>query len=815
MPSPSPIIDALCQLLQTGDEADRCYAARALGVAEDTRAVDPLTERLRDEDIDVCIDAAEALGHIGAPEAIPALVESLEHESSGEICTAIAGALGRIGGSEAAAALQRVALERPPEMEWSDDWDTWWDVQREAVNALGRFGDESAVSPLVTILEDEAQQDIESEIVNALARIPKGGVEFLIERLKNQELLAQHRRRAARALATVAGGNEAVERSLGRALQDPAPDVRAEAVAALGKQGATRYLHALILLLRDPDPEVRSASLKAVVRLTGESAPGNGLQQELLSLIDDPDSQVRATLLSTLTATVAASPLSDEMLEKVRGNLNDPHAETATAAGILLGHNGNPEVVADLLPILSNRSGHPMVRREAALSIGRLGRVDGEVLDTLSQTVTDSEQAVRLATLSALMMLAESDQAGTLETDDGDGKRTPLEIVIAATNGQIEISEVAAAESVAEAPPVTDAEEAIQLTRRTGRDLLQQTPPETATPESGAAATEGEVTLPDTPTTIVQKGQVKDATSTLEAIALDNVETMLQQESAPETPEHDAETLEYLEVVEENRELMRRIRSNRRIDTRQDVRRLGARILAGSDRPEAVEALIQVLNDDDELLRREAAEAVGSIASRSRDHAGLMDALGTLITQLAVGDQDLRIACAGALGHLGNQAAIVPLTEAMKDSKANVRVRAIEALGRLTIEGADPTEAGHMVVHRVPPLSVAGKMLERFDDPEAGVRIALTKELGRILDNLDEAGFHQRVVEQIIDSVFQWSGEEARLIGRELRAFDTEVVTEKLLSRLELAEDSTRRSVVIEMLEELINPHHGQPEKAA
>ncbi|WP_419631018.1 HEAT repeat domain-containing protein, partial [Thiolapillus sp.] len=88
-------VDTLCQLLQSGDEADRCYAARTLGLLKDTASVETLIERLKDEDLDVAINAAEALGNIGSSEAIPALIESLENDPSGEVCTMIATALGR------------------------------------------------------------------------------------------------------------------------------------------------------------------------------------------------------------------------------------------------------------------------------------------------------------------------------------------------------------------------------------------------------------------------------------------------------------------------------------------------------------------------------------------------------------------------------------------------------------------------------------------------------------------------------------------------------------------------------------------------
>jgi len=53
------IIETLCRLTETGDEVDRCYASRALGVLGDTSAIAALIERLRDEDVDVSIDAAD------------------------------------------------------------------------------------------------------------------------------------------------------------------------------------------------------------------------------------------------------------------------------------------------------------------------------------------------------------------------------------------------------------------------------------------------------------------------------------------------------------------------------------------------------------------------------------------------------------------------------------------------------------------------------------------------------------------------------------------------------------------------------------
>ena len=48
---------------------------RALGSIGAVEAIDDLVLRLRDEDIDVCIDAAEALGKLNALQVVPQLLE--------------------------------------------------------------------------------------------------------------------------------------------------------------------------------------------------------------------------------------------------------------------------------------------------------------------------------------------------------------------------------------------------------------------------------------------------------------------------------------------------------------------------------------------------------------------------------------------------------------------------------------------------------------------------------------------------------------------------------------------------------------------
>ncbi|MES9976788.1 MAG: HEAT repeat domain-containing protein, partial [Candidatus Thiodiazotropha sp.] len=397
----SETVDLLCQLLESGDEADRCYAARTLGVLRSDSAVSILIERLKDEDVDVCVDAAEALGKIGHHSAVPALIDSLRNDNSGEVCSMVAVALGKIASAECVDVLLDVLTQRPQGLEWDGDWDTWWDIQLEAVKALGMAGDEKAVDELVAFIDDDAQQDIENEVLNALVSISGMGLDRVIERLQDTSIKSLHRRRAARALANTRLVK--ATKILGRSLQDPDPEVRAEAVHALASQNADRYLSALVLLLRDQNGEVRDAAIKAVSRLAQRASGSKALQETLLPILNDPSSPVRATVMNALMPSVHNKPLSHEYYQIVVSGSFDDNAESAAAACRLLGENGDPEAISTLLEHARNREGHPMVRRDAILSIGRFGQVTEAIVEVLMNAVGDSQQAVRLAALTTLM----------------------------------------------------------------------------------------------------------------------------------------------------------------------------------------------------------------------------------------------------------------------------------------------------------------------------------------------------------------------------------------------------------------------------
>ncbi len=817
--------EALRNLLINGDEVDRCYAARALGIMGDKEAVEALIDSLRDEDIDVCVDAVEALGRIGDISATSSIIESLENDSSGDVCIAAATSLGQLGSEEAIESLKGVILKRPERIEWEDQWDSWWDIQLEAVKTLGKLGRESNVQTLLDIIDDEGHQDIECELLATLAQTPGKGVDSVISRLQNEELRPQNRWRAARALGK-ADAPEAIT-ALGRALQMGIPEIRAESAAALAEQGAHRYLRPLLLLIRDDSEVVRKAALQAITTLAAKADVENELPEDLLSLVSDPSDSVRTALFETLASLIkpGQQPLSDELLEAIIPNLECSDFNTASATCTLLGKNGDQRAVPPLLILMNDPSKYLMTRRQATLALGEMGDNSREVIEALAHTVGDKEQTIRLAALTALRALHRDDEpsevaatnpevtTGSDETEESEAPLTPLGIILAAIQGKIEInsnkSEAANSKETDEEQSQDEAQ--VEAAKEELAVATEAASEETSSSLAEIAASsrkeKPELMLPAHDNRVVQPGEFNTAKSTMDAIALDNVEVTLglHEESAEEQP-IDKETEHYLGVAEESKALMTRMRSQREITAEQDVRLLGLRILIGLDTEESSQALINALNDEDNTVRKEAALAIAESVEQGATHPILMDALGSMVAQLVLGERDLRRACARALGILGNHAAATPLLNALQDDDLNVRIQVMDSLSHLLTRGHDPIASDHMVTDPVSAKMAAEAIAEQLAHKDISIRVAAARALAKIVQ-LDEAEeIAQEMIEKTIDSVFEQDGDEARTLGKILRQAELEMVTQKLLNKLDEAEDSVVRSVAIEMLEELYNP---------
>jgi len=795
------VIETLCHLTSTGDEADRCYASRALGALGDTSAIPALVQCLRDEDLDVSIDAAEALGRIGNPSAIPPLLDSLTHDPNGEVKTAVVKALGQIGGTDVITPLLEIAKSCPEEMDWDDteDWDAWWDMQLLAVEALGRLRVTEAIPVLASILGDEEGQAIESEVLTALALIGGEGNNVLIQRLTSGS--PRERRRAATALGL--SKSPEVHKAVAYAMTDREVEVRVAALRALGKLGASHYIDIMLRYLKDPDPLVRSAAIEITADLSVTPDHVDRVREKLVPLLTDASPAVRAATLTALRCAIprVSTPQDWNTLDKIRQCLSDQDNTVVSAACTLLAHLGDHTVLTVLLEILSDQEREAELRSIVATALGMLGNT--EAVGILSWAIKDDAQQVRLAALNALMQLekrresevskptnADAPSPKVQATDNEQASPTPLEIIIASLKGKIE-------------PPKASTPDVESAKVSTPSDQAKITPDD-AQPliDAESLAAENLQATEDSETPTIEQ---RPAMSTLEAIAMDNAEAALLMNESTNTAVLsqnlegvNAEIQEYMAIAQENIDLGERLFVHKKVEVAADVRHLSARILGNSDRIEAFQALIEALNDDDLVLCREAAESLGYIADRSPETNGLANALGSLATLVKVGDNDLRLACTRALGTLGNRSAIPVLFAGLQDDDASVRTQTIQSLTRLIPTDAEQRQQidVEMASEEINRDTIIAQFVEMLhDDASASVRKAAAEALARLR--------YTSALDLIIDAAFMDGGATARDMGKVLRILDAEQNGAKLLKRLESVPDSIHRRFVIEMLEEV------------
>ncbi len=766
MSAKTQTVAALCRLLSRGDEADRCYAARALGILQDSAALPALIEYLHDEDPDVCIDAAEALGRIRSPEAIPALLDLLHNHPDGEARTAAVEALGNIPDPRVKNTLIAVATKRPENLAWDDEWDDWWDMQLHAVKALGRMRAVEAIPVLQYILEDEESQGIETEILTALAHIGGKGLKILEQRLVNGT--ARQRRRTATILGH-SGNKEAIP-LLNHALLDEDTDVRSAGLRALGNSNATSYLKVVLVSLKDPEAEVRNAAIETGTLLASGTSRNDGIADQIIPLLKDRNPLVRTTAIKSLATLTSKNPPVPGMVEKICMGLNDHDTTVATAACHFLAQHRTPQAKNHLLQIVADRKKGTYIRQQAIYALGTNGDPSEEILDTLANAITDKEQLIRLESLTTLVKLAESD------TPDAD---SALKTVINVLHGRLE-----------------------KKTDSTAKNVLQNTAPashETLHKQKNRTKHSHD------------KGR-KPATSTLESVSNNNIEpwtgetTILTEnppcQNAPDTPDEQlSELQEYIELAEKNVSPS----TEKRIAVTSDVRILSARVLANSNSEKTITALLECLESDEPGLCREAAISIGKIASHTANTATLKNTLEPLLEQLETGGEEMRHTCTRALAKLGCAEAFPHLIGALKDKVTQVRIEAINGLVELSA-----TPDNHHMTEAVSPTEILKQVQACLKDPASGVRLAAAKGLASLLSRVDRKLFEKSVIESIVTAARSDNGARTREMGRILKEINTEASTNLLLEQLDTLQSSGERRFVIELLEEILAPEQGK-----
>jgi len=184
-----------------------------------------------------------------------------------------------------------------------------------------------------------------------------------LECLLTDDTSADVRTQAALALADV-GAREALPALL-VSVEDVDGGVRQMALAALGEIGDARATHRLGRALRDPRPEVRYQAVIAFARLAKDD-PAT-VAAALVQALDDGDEAIRYIAMRVAEEQLLERPVRDERIEARAERLVEaPDAAMAVVAALYLARLGRPRGVEVVMDVVAERVHTPELEDEEA-----------------------------------------------------------------------------------------------------------------------------------------------------------------------------------------------------------------------------------------------------------------------------------------------------------------------------------------------------------------------------------------------------------------------------------------------------------------
>jgi HEAT repeat protein len=236
---------ALFGFLRGGTPLQKIEAATAIRKAAYLPAAHLLSEVIRDPLPEVRLSAAAALMVVSGPEAVEALVNGLTDPQIRWVCV--------LGLRQAGTAAVPILLRRTGDPEL----DFW---KQHVLAGMG----ENAIEGCVETLDRDKDAGTRSAALCTLEQIRDARAAWPIVRMLGDPQVGQ-----VASFLAVRMGKIAVDPLL-LSLRDGNPAVRARSIVALGEMRESRAEAPLREILNDPDPGVREAASKALLRI----APG-------------------------------------------------------------------------------------------------------------------------------------------------------------------------------------------------------------------------------------------------------------------------------------------------------------------------------------------------------------------------------------------------------------------------------------------------------------------------------------------------------------------------------------------------------------
>ncbi len=680
--------------------------------------------------------AAKALGSIGDPEAVEPLIAALLDEDEDVRVDAVE-ALSRIKDPRAGKGLLENLLGDPN-----------GDVKLGAIEALSRMGDRQVVPWLRRLLKGRDEEivwdedafyrddwddwvDIQVKSIQGLAlmKVDESVPDIVaaIEDEEGQDLSEV----AFKALAGL--GRPGIE-ALTAFLAKPEARLRRRAAAQLGASSDPQARAGVTRAFKDGDKEVRSAAARALaqrdpadqrfqlllrdgeadLRAFAVEACGHHHAPSLGILLDDRSAKVQRALLD-LFAGHPGLLAGDVLLPWVNARLasSDPAliGGAAHLFAILAPDQATPRLSA--LLVADNQPAAARLGAIRGLAFLAAGETRGdEIIQVMVQVLGDKDRQIRLEAMSLLGDLAVRAEGWPNRAGD---------ILLALLRGELIPAE--ADDQEAEADPV----------------------PEMQGSED-----------PEEPLTTLQS-----------IVSPEQIQAGVG--GVTEISEEDEEFL----ALARDSQGKQRVSITEQIPAHKDARLFAARLAGEISAPEAVEALISVLRDDDPDIRTAAAESLAHIARREDLlPAGAMSSLAAVLPSL---DRDSRLFVIRALGLGGDQETARVLKDCLADGDVYIRAEAVRALSSRGEKGS--------------------WMKQTIEDSNADVRLASAEALARA----EEA----RAVDPLVEFAFAFEGHHRREAALLLRGLDIQAANSRLVEILADPARVRERLVAIEALEEL------------
>jgi len=810
------LIDKLHDLIKHGDDVDRCYAIRSLATIHAPHSNDVLIECLRDDDIDVCVDAAEALGKLGGESAAEKLLESLMNDPDGEIKTACIRALAELGDKNTIPHFIAMAEQRPDNISFDDnEWDVWWDMQMESIKALGTLKVRDAIPAFHKIIEQDDYLDIENELYKAAAQIGHEGDELLLSLLESGN--GRARRRVIKALGN--SSSQTTLKPLARALQDEDPEIRSAALQALPhRQHAILYLPVMLHLLKDSDAAVRRAAVAAVTDISAqgqlnENAPEQAsLVQKLLPLLADADAYVQSSVIDTLLQ-LNWTPDNDSS-DQIISLLGSSEGDCFSSVCRFISTHRLRQALPDLRNLFKKRALSADQKARALACIGDLGLWDTQLETLLGTQLFDDTKSVRLSALETLAKLDKNREAES--QNDQAEQRQPIDMIVEALQGNLQ-----APASLRTIPVTTTGQKAEAPTEQPTPDTPTREEDQQKIESSQAVfaseSEEGKALLDNAFKEIresIEEGETPQPMSTLDSMAITCVEHQIKaaadlpaddasKETATLSDEDKEELKEFLALSEANAETANWLFSKEKVSLDVNIQRLAARMIGFAGSAQAIPSLLQVCEQSDDVaLKREVILSLGKLIEHRADlPSEQAESLQSLISaSLQDKDRGLRIAAARTLGRLGDESDIPLLLAGFEDSEVAMRVQCLNSIQAL-LEANDGGVMNYA--------ELAEQILFQFDNNEIGIHRAAIDALMPLLENKlngNAQSIRETAIDRLITAGLAGSDGQVREMSQGMNALDKILSSTRLLARLNQSDTSIERRYLIEMLAELHRP---------